>query len=98
MAYPRRDIAKTCGTLAVTTSSQVLIPNNPSRLSLRITTEDGTNATWAKFATTVGGSPVATANSGAFKITPTSPLYLTEYTGPVALIALAGTSVNILEI
>jgi hypothetical protein len=96
---PRRDIVKFHGKADATGTSQVLIADNRSRLRLTITNQDGTNSVWAKCVGTVAGTPVAVADATCFKITPTTPLVLTDYTGPVALIASpAPTSVNVLEV
>ena len=103
MAYPRRDIAKTCGTVAVTATSAVVVPNNPARLSLLVSNNSGATV-YLKLATqpptTLGGaptSPVATADSGSLKLADGQTFATTDYTGPVAMIAGGAASVTVVE-
>jgi hypothetical protein len=105
MAYPRRPIAKTNGTLAVTTGSVVAVADNPARLYLRITNPDAAAIMYVKFATagatTLGGAvpaPTATADTASLKIPPGGFFETTAYTGPVAIIGSAGFNANVLEI
>jgi hypothetical protein len=105
MAYPRRDIVKTSGTYAVTTSSTLLVGNNPARLYIRITNPDAAGIMYLKFATapatTLGGTPtqpVAVADSTSTKIAPGGFFETTAYTGPIAVIGSAGFGANVLEI
>lgn len=105
MAYPRRPIAKTNGTLAVTTGSVVVVPDNPARLYLRISNPDAAGIMYLKFATvgatTLGGAvpaPVATADTASTKVAPGGFFETKEYTGPVAVIGSAGFNANVLEI
>jgi len=105
MAYPRRPIAKTNGTVAVTTGSVVVVPDNPSRLYLRISNPDAAGIMYFKLATagatTLGGAvpaPVATADTASQKIAPGGFFETTCYTGPVAVIGSAGFNASVLEI
>jgi hypothetical protein len=104
MAYPRREIAKTCGSVAVTATSSVAVANNPARLELRIKNSTG-GLVYLKFATagptTLGGTPtapVATATAASYALSDGQEFITTSYTGPVAIIAPGAVSVSVLEI
>lgn len=105
MANPRRETAKTNGTLAVTTGSTLGVPYNPSRLYLRITNPDAAGILYLKFSTVSGKNlgdkpvdPVATADTASTKIAPGAFFETTVFTGSIAVIGSAGFNVNVLEI
>ena len=97
MAYPRRDIAKTCDDIAVTNASQVLVPSNPSRMSLLLKNDSGAPV-YFKLSTAVGVNPVATADTSSVELADGQSFATTDYTGPIAFITATTAAVTVLEI
>lgn len=103
MSYPRRETAKTCGGVAVTAASSVIVASNPSRLSLTIQNTTG-GAIYLKFSTarptTTGGTvanPVATADAQSLKLLDGASFTTTDYIGPVAAIAGGSVTATVVE-
>lgn len=96
----RRPSVKTSGSVSVTAASQVLIPDNPSRLALvigipsadvqiKLRTSNGLNT---------NDTPVATAADFTIKAARNEEFRLDGYTGPVAFITAATATVPVIEV
>lgn len=98
MAYPRRDQVRVHNSVTVGIASAVLVADNPSRLSILIKNDSGSDI-FIKLRTATGVNPVATISAASLKI-PTAGAYTTtDYTGPIAFIAGAiGLDVTIVEV
>lgn len=97
MSYPRRDVVKTCESLAVTAASSVVVADNPSRLSLLVQNQSGGNV-YLRLRTAVGVNPTATADDESLLLANGEEFSTTDYTGPVAMIAPGSVEVFVLEI
>lgn len=91
-------VAKTSGSVSVTTSSTAILAANTSRRTLTIVNTDGTNPVSLAFTTSFGTAPTATANSGV-KLAAGASFSIDGYSGAVAGIATGGTVVvTVLEV
>lgn len=95
----RRPSAKSCAVLNVTAASQELVAENPSRRQLIIGIPAADIHIKLRVAAGVGSpDPTATLTDFVIKSTRTEEFVLDSYTGPVAFIASAPTTVPVIEI
>ena len=96
----RRRSARFSGGVNVTTASQVLVPDNPSRIELSITNNDVVDVSLAlRVANGLStGNPVAVANDGIVLKANGGSWTTTTYTGPVAFIASAAARVAVVDV
>jgi hypothetical protein len=101
MAYLRRPNAKRSNAASVTTSSSIIVTDNPSRLRITIT-NNSTNDVSLKLRVSAGAGtpadPTAVANEGIVLKANGGSWTEDAYTGPVAAIAGAAVSVAVTEI
>ena len=97
MAGAERQTAFRCSGISVTTSSQVLVADNPNRYSIVIKNDSGVDV-YFKFRTTEGVNPTATADAQSLKLANGASFATDDYSGPIAFIAGSAATVTILEL